>query len=65
MLLLVRYVLKLNMNTVDYQAYCSPFLSQLWNTISLDFIKGLPKYKTFDTILVVINKLTKYAHFLS
>jgi hypothetical protein len=35
-----------------------------WHTISLDFIEGLPKSKNFDTILVVIDKLTKYAHFL-
>jgi len=35
-----------------------------WHTISLYFIEGLPKSKTFDTILVVIDKLTKYAHFI-
>lgn len=35
-----------------------------WHTISLDFIEGLPKSKTYDTILVVIDKLTKYAHFI-
>jgi hypothetical protein len=34
------------------------------HTISIDFIEGLPKSKTFDTILVVNDKLTKYAHFI-
>lgn len=41
-----------------------PVPSHAWHTISLDFIEGLPKSKTFDTILVIVDKLTKYAHFL-
>ena len=36
-----------------------PVPQHAWHTISLDFIEGLPKSKTFDTILVVIDKLTK------
>jgi hypothetical protein len=41
-----------------------PIPSQAWHTISLNFIEGLPKSKTFDTILVVIDKFSKYGHFI-
>jgi hypothetical protein len=35
-----------------------------WETISLDFITGLPKtQKQNDSVMVVIDKLSKYAHF--
>jgi hypothetical protein len=38
----------------------SPF-----NTISLDFITGLPDSSGKDAILVVVNKLTKFVTFLA
>lgn len=42
-----------------------PIPEHAWHTVSLDFIEGLPKSKTFDTILVVIDKFTKYGHFVA
>jgi hypothetical protein len=31
----------------------------------MDFIEGLPKTHKLDTILVIIDKFTKYGHFYS
>ena len=42
-----------------------PIPHQIWDNISMDFIEGLPKLKGHDTILVVVDRLSKYAHFLS
>jgi hypothetical protein len=41
-----------------------PVPSQAWTMVSLDFIEGLPKSGGFDVILVVIDKFSKYAHFI-
>lgn len=38
--------------------------SQAWSTVSLDFIEGLPKSEKYSVILVVIDKFTKYGHFI-
>ena len=41
-----------------------PIPEKAWDIISLDFIEGLPKSARYDTILVIIDKFTKYGHFL-
>lgn len=42
-----------------------PIPIQVWKDISMDFIVGLPKAHNVDTILVVVDRLTKYSHFLT
>ena len=41
-----------------------PIPLQVWEDTSLDIIKGLPKSKGWDTILMVVDRLSKYAHFI-
>ena len=35
-----------------------------WEEVSMDFITHLPKSKGYDSILVVVDRLSKMAHFL-
>lgn len=36
----------------------------MWEKVSLDFITGLPKAKGMEAVLVVVDRLSKYAHFI-
>jgi len=42
-----------------------PIPSRIWFDMSMDYIEGLPLSHGFSMILVVIDRLTKYRHFLS
>ena len=42
-----------------------PVLEWKWEVISMDFITGFPMtWRQHDSIMVVVNKLTKVAHFI-
>lgn len=41
-----------------------PVPESAWQTISMDFVEGLPRSGNANCILVVVDSFTKYAHFL-
>ena len=41
-----------------------PIPDKPWSVVSMDFVDGLPKSQRMDVIMVVVNRLTKYMHFI-
>ena len=52
--------------TVAYPRLLQPLAipNQAWENISMNFIEGLPKSEGRDSILVVVDKFTKFAYFI-
>jgi len=41
-----------------------PIPSQAWSQVTMDFIDGLSSSKGYEVIFVVVDRLTKYNHFV-
>ena len=41
-----------------------PIPSTSWEDLTMDFVEGLPCSEGYDTIMVVVDRFTKFAHFV-
>jgi len=41
-----------------------PILDKPWTIVSMDFVVGLPKSQRMNVVMVVVDRLTIYVHFM-
>lgn len=51
---------------VKYPGLLQPFPvpDHVWQIVSLDFIEGPPRFATYNSIMVVVDRYSKNAHFV-
>lgn len=42
-----------------------PIPSQLWEDVSMDFVDGLPRSNNHPSIMVVVDRLSKFSHLVA